>query len=562
MKKIMPAIIAIVLIFAVIAITFGMKLIDRFSYSDERADLSSYYNLSDDAQMALVYNQEILEEKGIWQDGHCYVSMDVVHNYFNDRFYADTNEKLLLYALPEELVSVSVGQSGEDGYVQAVEVTGEEGTEVYVALDYVQEFTNMNFVIYENPNRAVIETQFGEKQAVSVKKDTQVREKGGIKSSILTDVTKDSQLYLLEEMETWDKVMTEDGFIGYVEKKRLSDPFAVTTATQKPYTEPEYTSIHRDYKINMGWHQISSEAGNSTFESAVAETQGLNVISPTWFFLYDNNGSFESIASKEYVEKAHAMGLEVWALFNNFNYDGVDTHEVLSYTSKRQMIIQNLMNIILEYDIDGINMDFEELDTQTGEHYVEFLRELSIECRKNGIVLSVDNYAPESYNSHYGWEEQGVIADYVVIMGYDEHYAGSEEAGSVASLDFVTKGINTMLEYVPAEKIINAVPFYTRIWKSGNGTLESEAVGMKSAKDFLANNGVSAEWDDSTGQNYGEFEQDGILYQVWLEDAESLEAKLSVMQNAGIAGVAEWKLGFEKGEPGVWEAISRFVSGG
>ncbi|HJA92526.1 MAG TPA: SH3 domain-containing protein [Candidatus Eisenbergiella merdipullorum] len=555
MKKAVPVIIAVALIFVIVAITFGMKLIERFSYSDERMDLDSYFGLAASDEAALVLNDEIREEKGVIKDGRCYLPLETVHLYLNERFYADYNEGWLLYTTPDEIIYARAGEAGEDGYVPAFLENGV----MYVALDYVKKYTNFSYTLYAEPNRVVMTTVWDEHQAADIKKDTAVRYQGGIKSDILTEVKAGDQVTVLDQMETWSQVATRDGFIGYVENKRLENERSETLIPVTDYVEPEYTSIHRDHKISLGWHQVTSEAANSTLDEVLEGVSGMNVISPTWFFLSDNEGSFVSIGSSDYVQEAHARGLEVWALLDNFTYD-VDTREILSYTSKRQKLIEGLINEALSLGVDGINVDLEQVPSDAGEDYIEFIRELSIPCRANGLVLSVDNYVPKNYNAHYHWEEQGIVADYVIIMGYDEHYGGSQETGSVASINYVEEGISTMVQQVPSEKVVNAVPFYTRIWETTADGVKSQAVGMTAAEDFLAQRGVEPVWDDATCQNYAEFEENGAFFQVWLEDAESLQVKINVMKEYGIGGVAAWKLGYESGHPEVWAVISDFVN--
>ena len=291
---------------------------------------------------------------------------------------------------------------------------------------------------------------------------------------------------------------------------------------------------------------------------------GVNVISPTWYSLYDNEGILDGIASPEYVRQAHAMGLEVWALIDDFTHrtdNGVDPQLVLSYTSKRTAIIDMLMIEAERCGFDGINVDFEKITDEGGEDYIQFIRELSVACRQRGLVLSVDNYVPRNFNAHYEWKEQGVMADYVIIMGYDEHWGGSEVAGSVASLGYVTEGIEKMVEEVPADKVINAVPLYMRIWTTdGNGVVTSKAVGTQTAYDVLAKNGVMPVWDEVTGQNYAAFETADGLVQVWLEDEQSLAAKVGVMKQHGLGGIAAWKLGFDERRKNIWGVISEFLN--
>lgn len=401
-------------------------------------------------------------------------------------------------------------------------------------------------------------TEWTERQTATVLKDTQVRYQGGIKSDILTDLPKGSKVVILEEMETWTKVKTEDAFIGYIENKKLSEHTAETPLPVTDYVEPVYASNTRDHKINLAWHAVASVEGNDTLSSVMAGTKSINVISPTWFALNDNAGNFTSIASSDYVARAHDMGLEVWGLVDNFTNAGVDTYEVLAGTSTRTYLINGLVDAALQYGLDGINIDFENISLDAGEPFVQFIRELSIPCREHGIVLSVDNYVPMGYTDHYNRKEQGIVADYVIIMGYDEHYRGSETAGSVASINFVEKGIADTVAEVPAHKVINAIPFYTRIWETKGTTVESQAVGMEIAQQYIADHGITTAWDETTCQNYGEYQSGDSYYQVWLEDADSIRVKLNIMSKYGIAGVAEWKLGFEV--PSIWDVIEEYMN--
>lgn len=559
-RSLVPVLVAVALIFLILAVSAGIFLFQRYSYSDEQADLNAYFGLDGAGSVAIVYENGIAEEKGILQDGRCYLDLDTVHAYLNDRFYVDFNEKLLLYTLPDEVVSIGLGEQTQDGYTAAFEQDGS----AWIALDYVKTYSDFNFTLYTDPNRVVLETSWEEISTAQLKKDTAIRERGGVKSPILTTAAKGDRVTVLEELENWDRVITADGYIGYVEKKRLTQAETQTPQKDTGYTAPDYTGNMREHKINLAWHQVTSSAANSTFPGVVENVTGINVISPTWFFLYDNEGTVESIASREYVEEAHARGLEVWALVDDFTHsadNGVDTKEVLSYTSKRAKVIGTLMEEAQACGIDGINVDFEKVSQDAGQDYIQFIRELSVECRARGLVLSVDNYVPRNFNAHYEWKEQGVMADYVIIMGYDEHWAGGEEAGSVASLGYVEEGIAKMVEEVPAQKVINAVPLYTRIWTtSPEGAVSSRAVGIQAASDFLNQNGAVYAWDESTSQNYAQFDTPEGLCQVWLEDEQSLAAKVDVMKNYGLGGIAAWKLGFDEGRENIWSVIAGFLT--
>lgn len=560
MKKIMPAIIAIALIIIVVLGSLGVRFIKQHSYSKEQQDLNEYYGLENSENVAIVLQNELIDTKAKLIDGNYYLDFASVQNLLNDRFYMDANEGLLIYTTPLDIITTTIGTnvydvSGEERTMDYT-IASYEGDTLYVALEYVKQYTNFSYEAFTEPNRMELRTQWGDRTYASIKKDTAVRVKGGVKSPILRDIAADEMVTVLEAMETWTKVKTADAMIGYVENKYLVNESIEQEIAVTDYKEPEYTSIHRDYTINMGWHQVMTQAANASFDEVVNGTGTMNVISPTWFVLSDNEGNVSNIISADYIKKAHDRNMEVWALVKNFDTDA-NSYEVLSYTSRRKNLINNIMEPVKDYGIDGINIDFEQLNYDTGEHFVEFLRELSIECRKNNVVLSVDNYVPRESSNHYNRKEQGVVADYVVIMGYDEHWGTGGVAGSVASIEFVEDGIQKTLEEVPAEKIINAIPFYTRVWKTADGAVTSDALGMEAAENFISNNHVETRWDEETCQNYGEIQMGDTFYQVWLEDEQSIETKLTIMKKYEIAGVAEWKLGFEK--KSIWNVIDAFV---
>ncbi|MEY8325689.1 glycosyl hydrolase family 18 protein [Lachnospiraceae bacterium 54-11] len=562
-KKLIPVLIAIVLIIVIGGVSVGAALFERYSYSKERADLSAYFQMNGESDVAIILQDELIEERARLFDNAYYLDLTTVHKYFNDRFYEDKEEGLLLYTLPDDIVRTVIGSSevsGKSGTEELPYVPARyEGDVLYLAIDFVKNYANFSYEGFGEPNRLQIYTQWNERAVAEINKDTAVRVLGGVKSEILKDMTAGDKVIILEEMESWSKVKTGDSIIGYVENKRLENAAAESPIPVTDYVEPEYTSITRDHKINLGWHVIGGPAGNDTLSEAVANTKGLNVISPTWFKLNDSEGGFVSFASQDYVDKAHGMGLEVWALVENIEYaDSIDMYALLSSTTKRARLIDSLVSTALDYNIDGINVDFEQISTDCGEHYIEFIRELSIPCRANGIVLSVDNYVPTGYTDHYDRGEQGVVADYVIIMGYDEHYSGSDQAGSVASINFVEEGIERTVEQVPAHKVINAVPFYTRIWETKGAELGSQAVGMAAAEEYVSAHNIALEWDEETCQNYGEYTEGGSLFQVWLEDERSIEVKLNIMEKYQIGGVAGWRLGFEK--PEIWDVIGVYLN--
>lgn len=547
-KKRMPVLVVCLLIVLVALVGGAAYGINKLIPTRKQMSLSDYYGQNADGEAALILGTEKLDQKALISGDDVYLPIDVVDGYLNQRYYWDSENKKILYATPSSLTEEKASDSA-GGMVWL------KDNSVYLHLDYVKKYTDIDAYINKDPDRIAIQNKFSNIETVTVKKDTVIRYRGGIKSEILTEVPKNTVLRLLNEGEDWDQVATDDGYIGYIQKKKVS---AVDTTTyERDFKSETYTYLTMDEPVNLVWHQTTSTDANSYFSDATQNMTGVNVISPTWFSIADNSGNITNIASGEYVMQAHEKGLKVWGLVDNFS-ENISTTTVLSSTSARQNLEGQLIAGALKTGLDGINVDFESLSENVGIHFLQFLRELSIQCHENNLVLSVDNPVPENFTSHYDRAEQGKVTDYVIIMGYDEHYVGSE-AGSVASLPWVEQGVKDTLTEVPAERTILAVPFYTRLWKTTDGgALTSEAIGMDQAQKVIADNGAETYWDKTTSQNYGTYEGDGATYQIWLEDSKSIAEKVKLISKYKLAGVAEWKLGFENS--GIWKTIAKNLS--
>ena len=573
MKKKLIPVLAVCGVIFLIVLTIGISILtQKYSPGKEYADLNEYFASEGNDDIAIVLNNELNENKAFSIDGEIYLDYQFIHDYLNPRFYWDVNENILLYTTDKELISVNadsssytVAKSQTDFGKVIVKANSESA---YVAIDFIKQYTNFSYELFENPSRIVINNNFGDIYVATAKKATQLRIKGGIKSDILKDVTKGEELTVLETGDKWSKVASNDGFIGYVMKKKLSD--STTKTLKSDFTEETFSHILKDKEISMAWHQVTSKYANNNIAKILASTKGINVISPTWFHLNDNEGNLADYASKDYVDYCHKQGIEVWALFNNLDNPKVDSEKVLTHTSTRQNLVNQIIANAIKYELDGINIDFEALNSSVGDSYIQFIRELSVKCGNNGIVLSVDNYVPSDYTAFYNRKEQALFADYVVIMGYDEHYAGSD-AGSVASLSWVDEGVANTLESVPANQVILGMPFYTRLWeinpKDGseadtNDGLEydvsSTVYGMNGGQEVLDTLGKKSAWSSEAGQDYAEWKDKDTTYKIWLENEKSTEERLKLIDKYSLAGAAYWKLGLEKKE--VWDTIIKYIN--
>ena len=571
----------VLLIILIIAAIAGIILWKRYSPSKEQYDMKKYYGIEKDGQVGITVDNKVVEAEGKLAGGKVYVAYNIVIDYINSRFYWDPNENVLLYMLPEDMISVDVGSKDysiskkkkSEDYV----ILKTEGNTAYIALDFVQQYTNIDYEVSNNPDHVMIRTKWGKTDVATVKKNTQVRYQGGVKSPVLAELKKKDEVTVVESEQNWKKVRTADGVIGYVKNKALKNE-EKKNITRK-FEEQDYSNISKDYTINMTWHNVTNQDANNAVAQRIAQTKGLTTLAPTWIHVADTNGNISSIASADYVSYAHKQNVEVWMTVRDFD-GGIssekESYELLSYTSRRETLITQLIAEALRVGVDGINVDFEKISDKCGEHYIEFIRELSVKCRQNGLVLSVDNYVPKSFNTQYDRKEQGIVADYVVIMGYDEYYAGSPEAGPVSSYNYVKEGITETLKEVPAEKVISGIPFFTRLWKETpkteeelksdkgtdaeqySATVESDAYGMDNAQAVVKQAGVDTTWDKKAGQNYATWEADGSKYEIWLEDSKSIEAKLKLMKKYKLAGTAEWSLGQESSD--IWNLIQKYVN--
>lgn len=582
-KKSVPVFFVVAIIIISIVVLVVGNIIDKRTPSKKHAseeDIYKLYRLYDgytedgdkisfegatkaaDNQVAILLQNEIVSDRAFIDNGELYVDYEFVKNSLNNRFYWDNNENILIYTTPTDIVKASVGS--QEYYVTKAKKTAEytivkaEGSKVYVALDFVKNYSNIEYTLYDSPNRVCITNEWGVEENIStLKKDTKIRLDKSIKSDILYNCKSATEVVVLDKGKTWSEVITEDGFFGYVKTDSLGKQ--TTKTLQNDYVEPEYTNIQKDFTINMAWHMVTAQASNNQLMDLVTPAKGLNVIAPTWFRLSDNEGNMTSLADANYVTRAHMVGLEVWAVVDDQSADS-DNKQIFSYTSKREKIINQLIASAIEYGIDGINVDFEYIAKENADDYIQFLRELSVKCRINGIVLSVDDKVPEASNSYYNIEEQGKTVDYVVMMGYDEHWGVDSGAGSVASLPWVTKGIENMVSKVSSTKVVLAVPFYTRIWEedaSGN-VVSCASVDMTTAATTLTNNGITPVWVDNVGQYYGEYPSGDNTVRIWLEDAKSIEEKLKLIGTYGLAGVAEWRIGLENNE--LWNTIIKYTN--
>lgn len=564
----------IVITIAAVAGFFMVK--NMFKPNTEVMELDEYYKSQTGAQLSdstavLILENEIQSTLLTYEDGEVYIDLDMVTELFNEGFYWDYNEKVLLYTLPDETIEVYPGKTqyliGDKENEFEHIIVKNEGDSVKLALSFVEQYSDIKSEFYENPNRVVLNYKWDEDKLVAtVEKDTQLRYSGSSKGEILKELKKGDELnYIMSDntdvSKGYVRVATKDGVLGYVKSGDMSDTRYVTVESE--FEKPVYTSIHKDYDINLTWNMVTNQDANAMMPDLLKNAPGVNTISPTWFAISDTDGSISSIASHDYVDKAHEMGVEVWAAVNDFTPD-VSIKDILTHTTSRRSLTKNLMELVKEYNLDGINIDFEYIKESFAKDYIQFIREISVECRKEQVVLSVDSYVPV-YSKFYNRTVQGQVADYVIIMAYDEHDSNSMTSGSVASISWTQAAIDQTKEQVEdSKKIIIGIPFYDRLWEEEGGSdgntvlLSHKDLTMKESINVISDNGASVKWDEQTKQNYVEYTKGTHVFKMWLEDAKSIEEKVKLISQAGVGGIASWRLGQETSD--VWPVINNYIN--
>lgn len=573
-KQILPVLIVVGLIILVLLFIVGSKLIEKYTPTKEHKELAEYYNIIEDSQVAITLNNTVLDIYGKTIDGHVYLDYEFVHDVLNSRFYWDANENILLYTTASDVISAkadessyNVGKSSNSYDRPIVKATADSA---WVDLEFVKSYSDFTYALYESPSRLVITNEWKDITVSTLKGNTEVRYKGGIKSPILSDVKKGDVLTILEVDEKWTKVCTEDGITGYVRSNKVKNTETKTLVSE--YKKEDFHHIEKNEMINLLWHPVFSTSNNSEISDILSSSKGVNVISPSWFKLKDNKGNLTSYASYDYVNYCHNHNVEVWGMVKNLDLDSssIDVNYILTHTSTRQNLVNQIVSQALQYNLDGINIDFESLsEAEIGDAYIQFLRELSIKCENNDIILSTDVYKPAAYNSVYKYSEQVDFVDYICLMAYDEHYSQASGEGSVASLDWVEETINDALEEgIPADQLVLGVPFYTKLWKltptSDDNSVEvsyligHETLGLTSAKKWMNNNITNPVWLEDDGQYFGEVVKNGITYKMWLEDEASIEEKLKLMQEYKLAGAAFWSSRLDN--TSIWDTIIKYIN--
>ncbi|RNB65639.1 glycosyl hydrolase [Brevibacillus centrosporus] len=388
-----------------------------------------------------------------------------------------------------------------------------------------------------------------------------VRTGASLRTPIVAELSSGAVVDVLGQSDKWYRVLTGDGIAGFLPRESLELTQVRKVSLDRPASSTQ-TAVWKPLgqKINLVWEQVTSKNPNV---SDIGPMKGVNVVSPTWFEMKDAEGTLQNKADPAYVKWAHQRGYQVWGLVTNgFNPDW--TKSVLSSYDKREKLIAQLIHYANLYDLDGINIDFENVYLDEKQKLVQFVRELTPYLHEQGLTVSIDvtiKSTAETWSMFLDRKALAEVVDYMAVMTYDEHWASSPKAGSVASLPWVENGLQGVLEEVPHQKLLLGVPFYTRLWtetKQADGSVKvsSKALSMPRALEWIEERKLTPTLDEASGQNYVQYQdpKDGNTYKMWLEDVTSIEKRMAIVHKYNLAGVASWRRGYEV--PEIWKAVS------
>ena len=495
----------------------------------------------------------------LYENGEIYLPVDFVKEYIDNYIYWDKEENKLTITNEHNVIRMKTDELeyfiNNEPLELDLPIYNIENV-AYMPKSFLEDFYQLQFEYIESTKMLnIIKDDY---KMASISKNTKLRKGANKKSPYVEKLKKGDTVYFYENEENgYTRVISQSGFSGFIPSNTIVNiqDLMVENNYENDYVAQAPWNVENG-KINLVFDQMQNVIANSS-ESRRTYHDGVDVLVPTWFSFKDESGKILNIADKGYVDWAHSNGYKVWGLLTD-NFDKNISHSVLSSTKTREYVIKQLLAYVSMYDLDGINIDFESVPKEDGENFIQFLRELAPALRQEGAVLSVDLFVPKPWTAHYNRNEVGKIADYVIVMGYDEHYAGSENAGSVASMSWSEIAIkDTLAEGVPKEKLILGIPFYCRVWtetlENGQISLTSKAYGMNGAYNFIEEKGGTFTFDEETGQNYGEAKEDNKTYKVWLEDEQSISKRLDLVLEYDIAGAGAWKKGLEKEE--IWPIL-------
>ena len=543
----------------IMAICFLIILIGFIAVAIKLAP--SYKDTSIKDRTNLVINNsnvtERLQKNGTYvyrdENGVMYLSFEDIENFFDKYIYLDEKCNQVITTSGSQIASIEIGKN--EMYVNSAktEINGtviEKDGKLYLPFSEMENVYNVEVTYIENNDTVLIESLDRKLTRALINKNTSVKVKDRNLCRTVEKLKKGDSVIVIAQYEDWTKIRTANGNIGFVKTKVLNN----ITEVRSDIVVPKQI----EGKVNLVWDYYSEAA--SAPDRTGETIDGINVVSPSFITLTKGGkGEIDTNigeSGKKYIEWAHQNGYKIWPMFSN-NSLRETTEEIMQDYKLRENLINNIIEVLVEYQLDGVNIDFENMNLEDKDLFSRFIIELEPRLKELGMVLSVDVTAPdggENWSLCYDRNVIGDVADYIVFMAYDQHGATSTVSGTVAGYDWVEVNIKKFLgqEGVEKEKIILAMPLYTRLWKEVNGEVTPTVLFMTEVDDKIPE-GVEKVWNDDTKQYYVEYTKNGATYKMWIEDEESIKAKLELVQKYELAGSAFWEK--DRETPGVWKLV-------
>lgn len=503
--------------------------------------------------------QEVyIDEKGI-----LYLSKDDIKNFYDEYIYYDEKYNQIITGSDTKIATMVVGENqktvnGETSSMNA-EVKEIEG-KYYIPFSELEDVYNVKATYIEESNTVVLDSLDKKLEIANSLEKNKVKYKPTYFSKTVDELEEGEEVYIVQTKsddseitsKNYIKVRTKAGKIGYVKQDSISEKVTVR--------EEKVENKQIEGKVSLVWEYFSEygQAPNRTGTNI----EGVNVVSPAFFTLekLGKGNIIENVGTsgEEYIKWAHSNGYKVWPLVSN-NSMKETTSEIMNDYKLRENLINQIVDYVKKYDLDGVNIDFEYMKEEDTDLFSRFIIELTPRIKELGKVVSVDVTAPDGspdWSLCFNRNVLGDVTDYVMFMAYDQHGVSSKEEGTVAGFDWVELNVNKFLkqEEVPSEKLVLGIPFYTRLWKETDGEITSSVVTMKNIEKSIPE-GVTKVWDDILKQNYIQYEKDGSIYKMWIEDEESIKEKLSLVDKYNLAGASYWVKDYE--HENIWNIIKQ-----
>lgn len=550
-RKIIRGILKVLLVLVLLGIVIAiLKIAPNYKNTDITGKTNVVINNNNIT--AHLKNDVYIENENI------YMSKPDLENFFDPDIYYEENYNQIITTYETNIANLYIGENKMKLNDQEVEINGEVTLKdkiYYIPISDLTSVYNIDISYIKESDTVVIESIDREKITAKATKNTNVKSMKKVLCRTVDKIKENDEFVIIEKNDGWVEVRTTNGKIGYIKENIIKEETKVREAVeQKTNTQ----------KISLVWDYYS-EYVNAPDRSG--ETfNGVNVVSPS-FFVLERLGKGEIIdnvgtAGIEYINWAKEKGYKIWAMFSN-NSMIETTSQIMRDYELREKTINNIVELAEKYELDGINLDFENMYKEDKNLYTRFVIELYPRLKARGMTLSVDVTAPDGGDTWSLCFDRHNIArnsDYIVFMAYDQHGQSSTTAGSVAAYNWVEVNLNKFLgtqEEIEKEKVILGIPFYTRLWRETGEDVTSSVVDMKDVNNVLPGD-IQREWLDDVKQNYIEYERNGSIYKMWIEDIDSIRAKINLAREKEIAGVAFWAKGRE--DESVWDVVEEYIS--